>query len=181
MKEFIKFLLKLLGKLNYKRINSGFNLKYDFFRKKLVYYTYFNVFAKMGKNVTIHPSVYFRNPEGISIGDNSNINHGSELYAAGGITIGNGTMLAYHVIVMSDSRTFKGETPLKSRKERVIKPVIIGDDVWIGARSVIMPGLQIKDHAIIAAGAVVTKDVEEWDIVGGNPAKKISSRLNESK
>ncbi len=179
MKKLVKIIFIIIGKLNWKLKNSGINKWYDFVRKQIVYFTYRNVFAEMGKNVTIHPTVYIRNPEGISIGDNSNINHGSELYGAGGINIGKGTMVAYNVTIMSDSRTFKGTKPLKARKDRLRLPVNIGDDVWIGARAIIMPGVKINDHAIVAAGAVVTKEVNEWEIVGGNPAKKISSRLNE--
>ncbi len=129
----------------------------------------------------IHPSVEIRFPEMVSIGDNTNINHGSELYGGGGITIGSGTMVAYEVFIMSDSRTFLGETPLKDQKGRIRKPVEIGNDVWVGARATIMPGVKIADHAIIAAGSIVTKNVYEWEIVGGNPAKVIGNRKsNES-
>ena len=59
------------------------------------------------------------------------------------------------------------------------KPVIIGNDVWIGANAIILSGVTIGDGAVIAAGAVVTKDVEPYEIVGGNPAKCIRKRFNE--
>ena len=134
-------------------------------------------FKQLGKNVDIHPSVEIRTPENLIIGDNTNINHGSEIYAGGGVLIGSGTMLAYEVFVMSDSRTFLGEIPLKEQKGRIIKPVQIGDDVWIGARATILPGVKIGNHAIVAAGSVVTKNVNDWEIVGGNPAKVIGKRI----
>ena len=56
-----------------------------------------------------------------------------------------------------------------------IKPVVIGDDVWIVGRVTILPGVKVGSHSIIGAGAIVTKDVPEWAIVAGNPAvvKKI--------
>lgn len=57
-------------------------------------------------------------------------------------------------------------------------PVVIGNDVWVGNRVTIMPGVKIGDGAIIAACAVVTNDVEAYAIVGGVPAKKIKSRLS---
>jgi acetyltransferase-like isoleucine patch superfamily enzyme len=57
------------------------------------------------------------------------------------------------------------------------EPVIIGNDVWIGSRVTILPGVKIGDGAIIGASAVVTKDVEPYSIVAGNPAKKIGSRM----
>jgi len=131
----------------------------------------------MGSQVSIHPSVYVRNHENISIGKNTSVNHGSELYGAGGITIGEGSMIAYRSIIMSDTRTFMGEQLLKSRTDRISKPVVIGNDVWIGAGCTILPGVTISDHSVIAAGSVVTKDVNQWEIVGGNPAKLISSRI----
>ena len=131
----------------------------------------------MGNQVTIHPDVYIRNPERLSIGDKSNINHGSELYCAGGIEIGNNTMLAYRVTVFSDTRTYKGKEPLKSRTDRILKKTTIGNDVWIGANAIILGGITVGNHAVVAAGAVVTKNVSEWDIVGGNPAKVIGNRI----
>ena len=57
-----------------------------------------------------------------------------------------------------------------------MKPVYIDDDVWIGRRVLIMPGVHIGTGAIIAAGSVVTKNVEPYSIVGGNPAKHIKYR-----
>lgn len=132
----------------------------------------------LGKQVTIHPGVYIRNPENLIVGNRTNINHGSELYAAGGITIGDDSMIAYRVMIMSDTRTYMGSKLLKKRGERITKPVLIGNDVWVGAGAFILPGVVIADHAIIAAGSIVTKDVEEWSIVGGNPAKVIGSRLD---
>jgi len=131
-----------------------------------------------GVKVDIHPSCEIRNPENVIIGDRTNINHGSELYGGGGISIGTGTMIAYKVFIMSDSRTFRGDLPLKQQKGRIKKEVKIGNDVWIGARATILPGVRISDHAIVAAGAVVTKNVREWEIVGGNPAKVIGNRLH---
>lgn len=59
--------------------------------------------------------------------------------------------------------------------------VTIGDNVWIGARAIILPGVKISNHSIIGAGSVVTKDVEEFEVVGGSPAKHIRYRFNEEK
>ncbi|MFB6158103.1 MAG: CatB-related O-acetyltransferase [Candidatus Nanohalobium sp.] len=56
--------------------------------------------------------------------------------------------------------------------------VEIGDNVWIGARAIILPGVRISDHAVIGAGSVVTKDVEQFEVVGGSPAKHIRYRFN---
>lgn len=135
-----------------------------------------------GTGVSIHPSVEIRCHQNIQIGNDVSINHNSELYGGGGISIGDGSMLSYYVTVLSDSRSFFGPRPLKDQerlKDRILKKTTIGKDVWIGTKAIIMPGVHVKDHAVVAAGAVVTKDVEEWDIVGGNPARKINNRLDE--
>jgi acetyltransferase-like isoleucine patch superfamily enzyme len=134
-----------------------------------------------GKNVSLHPNVEIRGHSKIEIGDQVSINHNCELYGGGGISIGNGTMLSYYVTVLSDSRSFMGKEPLKDpvrKKGRILKKTTIGNDVWIGTKATIMPGVTIHDHAVVAACSVVTKDVESWDIVAGNPAKRIGSRLD---
>lgn len=147
-------------------------------RRLIYYWTIKPRLKACGVKVDIHPSCEIRYPENIAVGNRTNINHGCELYGGGGITIGDGTMLAYEVFIMSDSRRFRGDLPLKLQIGRIKKEVIIGNDVWIGARATILPGVEISDHSIVAAGAVVTKNVAEWEIVGGNPAKVIGNRLN---
>ena len=59
----------------------------------------------------------------------------------------------------------------------VEKIQIFLNDMWIGAKSIIMPGVTIESHVVIAAGSVVTKDVKKWDIIGGSPAKTIKKRI----
>lgn len=171
----MRILLKFIGYILLKWDIFLDSLNFERFLKTIYKYKLANL-AQIGKGVTIHHSVYIRNPEKLRIDNNSNINHGCELYCRGGITIGSGTMIAYQAMIFSDSRTFMGKTPLKHRKERTMLPVIIGSDVWIGARAIILPGVHIHDHAIVAAGAVVTNDVEPWAIVAGNPARIVKNR-----
>lgn len=151
----------------------------DRFRKAWKLFFWKRFLKKYGTNLVLHPSVLIRGAENISIGSNVNINHGSELYGAGGLVIGDNSMIAYNVMIFTDSRKFKSDQLLKSLKGRIVKPVSIGDDVWIGAGAIIMPGVKIANHAVVAAGAVVTNHINEWEIVGGNPAKKIGSRIKE--
>ena len=172
----MKALLRIWGILFWNIRKLWRNKKLETIIKLHYKYMYKAIVKHLGRGVTIHPSVYIRNPENLSIQDNSNINHGSELYCAGGIEIGKGTMIAYNVMIFSDSRTYIGEKPLKSRTDRIRKKVVIKNDVWVGAGAIILPGVTIEDHAIVAAGSVVTKDVAAWSIVGGNPAQKIRMR-----
>lgn len=150
----------------------------ELLRKKWKRFFWKRFLKSMGKNPSIHPSVLIRGAENISIGDNVNINHGTELYGSGGLSIGSNSMIAYNAMIFTDSRKFKSKELLKSLSGRIKKPVSIGKDVWIGAGAIIIPGVTISDHAIVAAGSVVTKNVSEWEIVGGNPAVKVGSRLD---
>lgn len=96
------------------------------------------------------------------------------------VTIGNFTMLAHDVMILGGDHNYKVAgipTVFAGRDE--IRPTNIGDDVWVGAGSIIMAGVTIGDGAIIAAGSVVTKDVEPFCIYGGTPAKKIKDRFTE--
>lgn len=80
------------------------------------------------------------------------------------------------MIFTSNHETSRTDTPMRLQGTAKIKPVTIGDDVWIGARVIILPGVTIGQGAILAANAVVTKDVPEYAVVGGNPAKLIKFR-----
>lgn len=96
------------------------------------------------------------------------------------VTIGNFTMLAHDVMILGGDHNYKVAgipTVFAGRDET--RPTHIGDDVWVGAGSIIMAGVTIGDGAIIAAGSVVTKDVEAYSIYGGTPAKKIKERFTD--
>ena len=87
--------------------------------------------------------------------------------AIGGIEIGNSVQIGPHVTIVTDNHDLKDRYVLRCRGVR------IEDKVWIGAGATIMPGVTVGRNAVIAGGAVVTKDVPENAIVGGNPAKVI--------
>ena len=95
--------------------------------------------------------------------------------------IGNDVMMAPEVIILSGSHKFdRTDIPMREQGAPPKKTVQIGDDVWIGTRSIILPGVTIGSHSIIGAGSVVTKDVPEWAIVAGNPANLIRYRKEPS-
>lgn len=98
------------------------------------------------------------------------------------VKIGAYTMLANDVRIMGgDHRYDIPGTPIIYSGRAELKPTTIGRDCWIGAYSIIMCGVNIGDGCIIAAGSVVTKDVEPYSIYGGVPAKKIKDRFNSEK
>lgn len=93
--------------------------------------------------------------------------------------IGDFTMIANDVMILGGDHNFKiPGIPIPFAGREGLRSTIIGKDVWIGARSVIMTGVTIGDGAIVAAGSVVTKDIEPFAIVGGVPAKKIGERFD---
>ncbi len=106
-------------------------------------------------------------PKQIAFGKNVFINHSFTAMSIGGIEFGDNVQVGPHVTIVTDNHDLTNRYVLRCRK------VVIGNNVWIGAGVSIMPGVHIGDNAVIAGGAVVTKDVPSDTIVGGNPAKVI--------
>ena len=91
----------------------------------------------------------------------------------GPVTIGSHVNLAQGITVTALNHNFEDKNKRIDEQGVSTKPVVIGDDVWIGANAMILPGVTIGKHAVVAAGAVVTTDVPENTVVGGVPAKVI--------
>jgi len=107
------------------------------------------------------------------IGNNSFITANSLVLCAESVSIGDNCAISWGVQIM-DSDIHQIASPSRSNS---VKPISIGDNVWIGSRATILKGVTIGDGAIIAAGAVVTKDVPPNTVVGGNPAKVIKENV----
>ncbi len=107
----------------------------------------------------------------VIIGDHSRIGLHSTLI--GPVCIGHHVHLAQGIVVTALNHQFADSTQLIDEQGITTKPVVIGDDVWIGAHAVILPGVTIGRHCVIAAGAVVTKDIPDNTLVAGVPAKEI--------
>ncbi len=134
----------------------------------------------LSRNVTFYGNAYVdvnRVGAHLRIGERTHIDQFTVLYAQGGITIGSRCAIASGVIIYSQTNQYRAE-PLRDVIEQpvVYAPVSIGDDVWMGAGAVVLPGVSVGSHAVVAAGAVVRKDVPEWAIVGGVPARIIGDR-----
>lgn len=107
----------------------------------------------------------------VTIGDYTRI--GIHCTVIGPVCIGSHVNLAQEITVTALNHNF-GDAARRIDEQGVsTKPVVIGDDVWIGANAVILPGVTIGSHCVIAAGAVVTKDVPDYTLAGGVPAKTI--------
>lgn len=130
------------------------------------------MFKSCGDNVDIGRHVKFSTH--ISIGDNSGI--GDYCYFQGNVVLGNDVMIAPRVSFIADTHNFKSTSLPLNRQGAIHKTIVVGNDVWIGYGVIILAGVHIGDGAIIGAGAVVTKDIQEFTVVGGVPAKVLKRR-----
>lgn len=167
-------------------INKGFNrvLNYFFdfelmllrfaghipfsFVRKLIYRI---AGVKIGKGSTIHMWCSFFNPYGVSIGEDTIIGDHAFLDGRAKLMIGNHVDIGSSVLIYNSEHDVDSVN-FTAREE----PVVIEDYVYIGARVTILPGVKIGKGAVVASGAVVTKDVLSMSIVGGVPAKEIRKR-----
>ena len=126
------------------------------------------------KTFNIFPPFYTDCGKNIFIGKNVFINSGCRFQDQGGIKIGDGVLIGHNVVLA----TINHDIDPSKRSDMHLAPIVIGNNVWIGANATVLPGVTIGDGAIIAAGAVVTKDVPANVIVGGIPAKIIKTIEN---
>lgn len=105
------------------------------------------------------------------IGDNTRVGIGNTII--GPVAIGNKVNIAQHVLISGINHNYEDITSPIADQGITATPVTIADNVWIGANAVILPGINIGTHAVVGAGSVVTKDVEPYTVVAGNPARVI--------
>jgi maltose O-acetyltransferase len=132
---------------------------------------------KRGRGTRVYSNVFVKDPRNIVIGKNSFINYESLLWATphGKIFIGDDVIFGPRVsVIASNHGTQKSGLIRENPWEDA--DIIIGNDVWIGANAVILAGVRVANGAVIAANAVVTHDVESYQIVGGVPARILGSR-----
>ena len=126
-----------------------------------------------GKDVNIEKNAYFSSK--VSLGDRSGIGVNARIHGA--CTIGNDVMMGENcTIITRNHRYDRTDIPMQQQGFEEERPVTIGNDVWIGDNVTILPGVHIGDGCIIAAGAVVTRDVLPYKIAAGVPAKVIKDR-----
>ncbi|MGB5818716.1 MAG: sugar O-acetyltransferase [Saonia sp.] len=126
------------------------------------------LFGKIGTNFTIEHNFQCDLGSNIAIGDNFYAGYNCVILDIAKVKIGNDCMMAPNVSVYTAGHALE---PENRNKQGYAIPVHIGNNVWIGGGSVILPGVVVGDNSVIAAGSVVTKDVEPNTVVAGNPAK----------
>jgi acetyltransferase-like isoleucine patch superfamily enzyme len=160
--EFIQFSLFVLPR--YKLLNL---LKSSFLRL---------CGANIGRRVVYYPLVWIAPGKNLILGDDVDLALGVILTTSGGVEIGDRTLVGYRAQIISANHVIpEGRGNIFGSGHDKAK-VTIGRDVWIGANSIILPGVTIGNGAIVAGGSVVNKDIPPFAIVGGVPAKIIKER-----
>jgi acetyltransferase-like isoleucine patch superfamily enzyme len=127
--------------------------------------------AKISKKVGLYRGFEVRHPWKLHIGASTIIGHNALLDARKGLTIGSNVNFSNEVMIWTLHHDYND-----SNFSEIGAPVVIEDYAWICSRAIILPGVRVGKGAVVAAGAVVTKDVEPFTVVGGIPAKKIAQR-----
>lgn len=155
----------------------------SFVRRMAVKLKYRNiVFKSVGRNAIFKSwsSTYLYSDK-ISIGDFVQIGPQAHFDALGGLEISKGVIFGPQVTIYTRSHNYDSDCleALPFDQKMVVAPVVINEYVWVGTKVIILPGVNIGKGAVLAAGAVVAKDVPEYAVVGGNPAKVLKYRNKE--
>ena len=152
----------------------------DYFRRKKQRKLYLQM-KSVGRNVYICSGYNISSMENIAIGDDVWIGYNCMMSGEGCLTIGSGTIISHNIEIWTQNHRYEAfdlESIPYDRKF-IKKAVNIGENVWIGSKVIILPGINIGEGAVIGAGSVVTKDVPSYAVVGGNPAKLLKYRDKE--
>ncbi|MBI5663320.1 MAG: acetyltransferase [Ignavibacterium album] len=153
-----------------------------FFRLSPKYFRYWRIFllrlfgAKVDWSAFIYPTAKIYIPWLLTMEGRSCLGPYSEVYNLGPVKIKNFATISQYVYICNGTHDLSD-----SKLPLMIGDILIGENVFIGAKALILPGIKIGDGAVIGAGSVVTKDVESYTIVGGNPARFLKKRLINSK
>jgi acetyltransferase-like isoleucine patch superfamily enzyme len=127
--------------------------------------------ARIGRKVRLYHGFEVRKPRNLQISDGSIIGTGAILDARAGLFIGKNVNFSSEVAIWTAQHD-----PQSSSFDAKVLPVRIEDNVWISFRAVVLPGVTVAEGAVVAAGAIVTKDVPAYSIVAGIPARVIAPR-----
>lgn len=140
-------------------------------------------------NLVIHPTAEIKDfcivrsyNNLVTIDEYSQLNPFCVIYGGAGVKIGKNVMIGPHTVIAAGSHEYRNlDIPMRHAGSFDLGPIVISDDVWIGANCTLTDGVHIGKGAIVGANSVVTKNVDDYSIVAGCPAKVISSRLKYTK
>lgn len=147
-------------------------------KKRKWLYKYVSSFKFCGRNVQIGSNCYISSKKFFELGNHCWI--GDDFYAKseGGVSIGSGTIISRGCEIWTSNHNYDSEDLqcVPYDKRMIKKPVVIGENCWFGSRVTVIPGVTIGEGVVVGAGSVVTKDIPDFAVVGGNPAKIIKYR-----
>ena len=167
----------VLGRRNSKESYTATKLAYNIGRLhglKLRLFLYRRIGMRVGKNCMIRRGIYLVSPNQLEVGDGSFLGRAS-LYCTGGVKIGKNVNVSDGAVIITAKHDINSP-----KFEALYEPISIGDWVWIATNAVVLAGVNVGEGAIVAAAAVVTKDVPPYSIVGGNPAMVIGERKKQT-
>jgi len=135
--------------------------------------------VRLGENIVIKENLIIRGGGNLKIGDNTHIGSFVIIGCNEEVKIGKDCMIADYCTLRDTNHNFRNLNISMNKQGITAKKIIIEDDVWIGHGAIILSGINVAKGSIVAAGSVVTKNVGEYEIVAGNPAKTIGSRRDE--
>jgi len=141
---------------------------------KLRIFLYRKIGMKIGNNCVVRRGVYLGSPNELEMGDGSFIGRAS-LYCTGGVRIGKNVNVSDGAVIITAKHDVNSPS-----FEALYEPITVNDWAWIATNAIVLAGVTIGEGAVVAAGAVVTKDVLPYSIVGGNPAKMIGERKKQA-
>lgn len=168
-----------LRKLYYFRLRK-FNSLDITIKQNVEFFSFKNISIDDKVSIDRYCRIYSAKNSFIKIGKNVAMNKNILINARGGgeIKIGDNCLLASNVVIRSNNHKFDSvDIPIKDQGVSSGK-IVISDDVWIGSNAVILPNVTIGKGVIIGAGSVVTKDIKDYEVVGGIPAKTIKNRIS---
>lgn len=137
------------------------------------------LFGRADESTFLNPPFYCDYGSNIYVGENCFINYNCTILDNGKVTLGKNCLLAPNVSIYTAGHTLYPDSRALGYEYGV--EVVIGDNVWIGGNSVILPGVHIGDNVVIGAGSVVTRDIPNWSFAAGNPCKVIRVITKEDK
>lgn len=162
------------------------NTAHSYFSSKVAYnigrlhglrlriFLYRKIGMKIGQNCVIRRGVYLGSPNELEVGDGSFIGRAS-LYCTGGVTIGKNVNVSDGAVIITAKHDVNSPA-----FEALYEPITVCDWAWIATNAIVLAGVTIGEGAVVAAGAVVTRDIAPYSVVGGNPAKVIGERKKQA-
>ena len=148
-----------------------------FFKSSFFPFNFLKIFllqlfgCSLGKGVVIKPNVNIKYPWKLSLGNYVWIGERVWIDNLDNVTIGNHVCISQGAMLICGSHNYK-----KQSFDLITKEITLNDGVWIGAKSIILPGVVAESHAILSAGSVISKNLESFTVYKGNPAEKVGSR-----